>query len=416
MTICMVNTFHYRRGGDSAYALNLEEGLRARGFDVASFAMKHPDSLPSSDEDLFVEHIDYPELMRRGGIGNALRVLGNSIYNRQARENLARLLDRRPCRMAHVHAVMHHLTAAAVLELHSRELPVVWTLHDFKSVCPTTLFMREGQVCEACSGGRFYSALRYRCKRGSLGASAIVTAELYLHRAWKVYEQAALLLAPSSFLRDRVLEAGLRPKRIEVLPNFVETDRVGSEGMPGGYALYVGRVTEEKGVETLMRAAADANVALHVVGTGEAKEDLEAEAASRGWDHVTFHGHRSGAELEELYRNCSVLAVPSECRENCPMVVLEAFAAGKPVLGSRLGGLVEILDGRGVGELVEPGSVEAWSDALSRWVHDAGACREAGGRAREIAEREYSPQAHFGRLLELYEQVDAGLGQPGQIA
>lgn len=416
MTICMVNTFHYRRGGDSAYALNLEEGLRARGFDVASFAMKHPESVASSDADFFAEHIDYPELMRRGGLRSALKVMRSSIYNRQARESLARLLDRRPCRMAHVHSVMHHLTASVVLELHERQVPVVWTLHDMKSVCPTTLFMREGQVCEACSGGRFYNALRHRCKRGSWGASAIVTAELYLHRLWKVYERAELVLAPSRFLRDRVMDAGLRPKRIEVLPNFVALDGPAASSEPGGYALYVGRVTQEKGVHTLVHAAADAGIPLRVVGTGEASAALEAEAEFRGWQNVTFHGHCTGPELEELYRGCTLLAVPSECRENCPMVVLEAFAAGKPVLGSDLGGLIEMLDGRGVGELVEPGSVEAWSDALSRWVGDPRASRDAGRQARDLVEREYSAGIHFQRLLELYEEVAPGLVPSGQLA
>lgn len=409
MTLCIVNTFRYLRGGDSAYALALEQGLRDRGLDVANFAMEHPETVDSPEREYFAEQLDFPRLKAEGGLRNAVEVMRRSIYNQDARASLSRLLDARSCQAAHLHSVMHHLTASVVMELYERSIPVIWTLHDLKSVCPTTLFLREGQICEACSGGHFYNATRYRCKRGSIGASAIVTAELYLHRFWKVYERADLLLAPSRFLRDKVLESGLRPRRIEVLPNPVDTASRRPAVGDGQYVLYVGRVSREKGVGTLVEACANAGVQLRIVGTGEELEAVQARAAAIGPGQVHFEGYCSGQRLHELYQGARLVALPSECYENCPMVALEAFAFGKPVLGSALGGLVEMLEDRGVGDLVVPGSVPAWTDAISRWMSDPGQCAAAGARARHLAEGEYSPARHFDRLLEFYEAIAPGL-------
>lgn len=401
----MVNTFRYRRGGDSAYALGLEELLAAQGHEVIPFAMHHPDELPSPYARYFAPEIDYPALMQEGGLRNAWKVLSGSIHNREARAGIASLWDDHPPDLVHVHSVMHHLTASVLRECYARDLPVVWTLHDLKSVCPTSLYLREGRICEECSGGRFYNAVRHRCKRGNLGASLIVATELYLHRLWRIYEQADLLIAPSRFLRDKLLESGLKPRRIEVVPNHVATEGI-EPTPPGDYVLYVGRVSREKGVATLMEACSrGAGIPLKVAGTGELLEEFRARAEREGWRHIQFLGHRSGPELEDLYRHAAVVAVPSEAQENCPLVVLEAFAWGKPVVGSRRGGLVELLDGQGVGELVPAGEPQAWAEALSSWMADPRRCAEAGKAARALAESTYSPDVHAERIQTLYREV-----------
>ena len=403
MTICMLNTFRYRRGGDSAYALGLESLLAERGHAVLPFAMHHPEELPTEHSRNFAPEIDYPALMNQGGLRSALTVLSNSIYNRSARASLARFFDEYPIDLVHAHSVMHHLTAAVIQECYARSIPVVWTLHDLKSVCPTALYQRDGQVCEECSGGRFYNALRHRCKRGSLGASAVVTAELYLHRLWNIYEKADLLIAPSQFLRDKLIESGLKPKRIEVLHNHVNTEGIEVPREAGSYVLYVGRLSREKGVATLMEACIRAGVRLRIAGTGELREDLQAQVVVESL--VSLEGHVTGAALADLYRGAALVAVPSECQENCPLVALEAYAWGKPVLGSRLGGLVELIDDHGVGELLEPGNVDDWSSSLSRWMADPAGRLEAGRRARERAEIHFSPQDHVDQIERFYGEV-----------
>jgi glycosyltransferase involved in cell wall biosynthesis len=401
----MVNTFRYRRGGDSAYALGLEELLGERGHEVLPFAMHHPQELPTAHSAYFAPEIDYPALLNRGGIPSALKVLGSSIYNRAARASLAALLDEHAVKLVHAHSVMHHLTASVMRECYSRSIPVVWTLHDLKSVCPTSLFLRDEKICEECSGGRFYNAVRHRCKRGNFGASLIVATELYLHRMWRVYEKADLLIAPSQFLRDKLLESGLRPRRIEVLHNFVDTDQIEVPAGPGDYVLYVGRVSREKGVGTLMEACARDRIPLRIAGTGELLEGLRDRAAQQGWTNVQFAGHCTGEDLAALYRGARLVAVPSEWQENCPLVVLEAYAWGKPVLASRLGGLVELVGDQGVGQLLSPGATEEWAEIIGQWMSDPRRCREAGSVARELAESSFSPSRHVDRIEALYGEV-----------
>jgi glycosyltransferase involved in cell wall biosynthesis len=280
---------------------------------------------------------------------------------------------------------------------------VVWTLHDLKSVCPTTRMLRDGKICEQCRGGRFYRALATRCKRGSLAASAVVTAELYQHRMWRVYERAQVLIAPSAFLRDKLLEHGLHPRRIEVLPNPVEADDYGGPAGDGGYVLYVGRLDPEKGVHTLVEAAVRSHVPLKVVGSGELEAGLRRDAAAAGWPGVEFLGHRQGDELRQLFRNARLVAVPSECYENCPLVVLEAFASGKPVLASRLGGLPELVEEGRTGRLLPAGDVASWSAALTELAADPLRCAAMGAEALGIARQRHSAAAHHRRLLELYD-------------
>lgn len=407
MRILHLNTYHHLRGGDSRVMFETAAQLRAQGHEVRHFAMEHPQNVEDPDAEFFAPYVDFPELQRRGGLRNAVRVVATSIHNQRAREALGRMLDTWRPDVAHLHSVMHHLTASVVLELRERGIPIVWTLHDYKSVCPTTRLLRDGRPCEACKHGRFHQATLKRCKRDSLTASLITTVELGLHRMWRVYERADVLVAPSRFLRDKVTGMGLRPRRIEVLPNFVEVDRYDpASGVDEGYVLYVGRLSHEKGLPPLIEAMANVKgLGLRIAGTGELTESLQQRVEELGLDDVVFEGHVGGQRLADLYRGSRAVVVPSEWYENCPMVVLEAYAYGKPVVGSRLGGLVDLIDEDRTGKLVSPGDVLAWSQVLRRLSTDPATWHGMGENARYEAEEVYDAEPHMEALLEIYESV-----------
>ncbi len=406
MRILMANTYHYLRGGDSAYALGISSALEEAGHEVIPFAMQGDANLSSDAASYFAPELDYPALQEEGGLANSWKVVSNSIYNRQARRNLQRLLDERRVDIVHLHSIMHHLTASIVLECRQRDLPVVWTLHDAKACCPTTRFMRKGKICHDCAQGRFYRAVTTRCKRGSLAASAIVALELYLHRWWKIYEKADLLLAPSRFLRDLLVATGLRPRRFEVLPNFVEVGKFDPAPPDGSYALYLGRLSPEKGLETLLQAAAlEPRVPLRIVGTGEMEPYLRGQCEALGLDHLRFEGHLDGPAVRELLYGAKCLVLPSICDENCPLSVLESFAAGRPVLASRCGGIPELVEEGVTGRLVEPGSAEAIARGLKDLVERPEEWRAMGQRARAVADRSYDKGQHIETLTELYRSV-----------
>ncbi len=409
MRILIVNTYHYLRGGDSAYALGISRALEEAGHEVFPFAMQGERNLPSPYARYFAPELDYPALQREGGVGNKIKVLTHSIYNREARSRLSEYLDEIEIDIAHLHSVMHHLTASVVLELRKRGIPIVWTLHDAKSCCPTTHFQRNGQTCHACYGGRFYQAVRYRCKRGSLSASAVVATELYLHRLWKIYERAELLIAPSRFLRDTLIEAGLRPRRIEVLPNYVEAKRFQPAQDEGSYFLYLGRLSPEKGVTELVEAAVRLpHIPLRIVGGGELEASLRQRVEASGSTHITVEGPVPPEQVTDILRGARALILPSRCDENCPLVVLEAFAAGRPVIASSRGGIPELVNPGKTGLLVSDASVESWTQILESGWNDPAGLQRMGSRGREIISRRYDRSAHLEALLELYRSVLGG--------
>jgi glycosyltransferase involved in cell wall biosynthesis len=406
MRILMANTYHYLRGGDSAYALGISSALEEEGHEIIPFAMQGDANLPSDASTYFTPELDYPALQKEGGLANSWRVVSNSIYNRQARRSLSRLLDENRIDLVHLHSIMHHLTASIVLECRKRGLPVVWTLHDAKACCPTTRFMREGRVCHDCTGGRFYRAVTTRCKRGSLAASTIVALELYLHRWLRVYERADLLLAPSRFLRDLLVETGLRPRRFEVVANFVDVADFDPAPSSGGYALYLGRLSSEKGLDILLQAASmERRVPLRIAGTGEMEGQLKEQCRQLGLEHVRFEGHVDGARVRDLLHGAQCLVLPSVCDENCPLSVLESFAAGRAVLASRSGGVPELVTDGETGRLVTPGVVEELAGALSELVEDREAWMRMGENARKKAEKNFDRSRHVETLLGLYHEV-----------
>jgi len=409
----MANTYHYLRGGDSAYALGISSALREEGHEVIPFAMQGEANLPSQYSSYFTPELDYPALQAEGGAANAWKVVSNSIYNRDARRNFARLLDENPVDLVHLHSIMHHLTASIVLECRQRGIPIVWTLHDAKACCPTTRFIREGRVCHDCAGGRFYRAVTTRCKRGSIAASTIVALELYLHRWWRIYERADLLLAPSRFLRELLVKTGLRAHRFEVLPNYVDLSSFDPAPGAGDYALYVGRLSYEKGLEVLLEAASrERRIPLRIAGSGELERSLRQRCRESGLDQVRFEGHVDGERVRELLRGASCLVLPSVWDENCPISVLEAFAAGRPVLATRGGGVPELVSEGETGRLVEKGNAGQLAGALATLVEEPELWQRMGQRAREEAERRFDRGAHLDALLAHYQEVLENRNRP----
>ncbi len=406
MRILMANTYHYLRGGDSAYALGISSALEQEGHQVIPFAMKGDANFASDFAPYFTPELDYPAMQAEGGLTNSWRVVSNSIYNRRARRNLSRLLDEHQVDLVHLHSIMHHLTASIVLECRQRGIPIVWTLHDAKACCPTTRFMREGRVCHDCAQGRFYRAVTTRCKRGSLAASAIVAFELYLHRWWRIYERANLLLAPSRFLRDLLVNTGLRPHRFEVLPNYVDVAGFDPAQGSGEYALYVGRLSPEKGLDVLLKAAArEPRMPLRIAGSGEMEGQLRQECRERGLANVHFEGHVDQRRVKELLHDARCLVLPSIWDENCPISILEAFAAGRAVLASRSGGVPELVSQGETGRLVEPGRVGPLAVALKELVEAPDEWVRMGQKAREQAELRFDASTHLDSLLGYYEEV-----------
>jgi glycosyltransferase involved in cell wall biosynthesis len=398
MKVLLANKFFFRNGGSEVVLFQERDFLLAAGHEVVDFSMRDTRNLPSPCSEHFVENHDY---RGAGGAGVKIRTALSLVHSFEAVGRIKRLIRETRPDLVHCHNIYHQLTPSIIGAAKDMGVPVVLTLHDSKPVCPTYNRLREGKPCSECLGGDFSRVLRHRCADGSLGKSALLFLEASVQRWLGNYEKVDAFIAPSQFMKEAIshrVPAG----RVSVLYNGVDTKGIEAASGDEGYALYLGRLSQEKGVETLLRAheAADGGWALHVAGTGPLEPDLRARYAQ-----ARFLGHLSGEALAVAIKGAALIVVPSECYENCPMSVLEAMAHGKAVVASRMGGIPELVADGETGMLFEAGD-SAQLGALLDQLMGAPELRRAMGRAaRARAEAMFSMERHNAGLMEIYREV-----------
>ncbi len=399
-----LNSYHYRRGGADMVYLEHDALFRSMGWQTAFMAMHHPSNQPSEWDAYFVDELQYGHSY--GTLSKAAMAL-KVIYSVEARRKLAALLDAFRPDIAHSHNLYHHLSPSVLPLLKERGIPTVLTAHDLKLACPAHTMLAHDGICERCRGGNFMHAVKHRCVKNQLGVSALVALESWLHRVSGIYRKNLdRIVVPSRFYRDKFVEWGWAAQQLEYLPNFVKVDEFSPRYEPGRYFVYFGRLSYEKGVGTLLRAARLAGMKLVVMGDGELADQVR-EAQEGGAD-IDYLGRRSGAALLEVVAGSRGIVLPSEWYENAPMSVLEAFALGKPAIGARIGGIPEMVREGVSGLLFESGNAEDLARAM-RTLAEMPDSEVAGlGRsARALVEAEYSLARYRERMLELYSALGA---------
>ena len=403
--ILQIQTYHFYRGGDSTYMFNLSRLLESRGHEVVHFAMQHPDNLPSPYAEHFVSEIDFPALLERPTPAAALRVLCRSIHSREARRKIARLIEETKPDIAHIHNLHAHLTTSILSPLKRAGIPIVWTLHDYKLVCPNSDLLSGDEICERCIPNRFHHIVLRRCKKGSLGASSFAMLTALYDRLTRVPSRVDRFIAPSRFLEGKMVQGGFDQERIRWLPNFVDTEDCGS-APEGNYFLYFGRLSHEKGIDILIRATARLGRGrLLILGDGPERPKLERLAEEQGSCGIEFLGHRSMEELKAILCGAQFVVLPSRWYENLPFSVMEAFAAGRPVVASDLGGIPEMVDDGVNGFLFPAGDEEALAGRMATLLDSPELRKEMGQKGREKALELYNAEYHYGRIMEIYREL-----------
>jgi glycosyltransferase involved in cell wall biosynthesis len=304
--------------------------------------------------------------------------------------------------IAHVHNTWFSLSPSVIAALDRAGVPVVVTLHNFRLVCVNALLFRDGHPCEDCVGTHPWRGVRHRCYRGSAVASTAVATATATNRALGTWHRhVRLFLALNEFARDRFIRGGLPAHKILVKPNFV-SDPGPRDAPPSSspVVLYVGRLASEKGVMVLLeawRALGPTNLELVIIGDGHPRTQLERRAPPG----VSFKGWLPPEEVRRWMLQSRALVLPSVGYEGQPMAVLEALAAGLPVLASRTGGNVELLEPQGPAWLVTPGVPAAWARAL-RALEDGALVDEVGARAHRLYEQRFTEQIGSRLLEEAY--------------
>ncbi|MFX0125918.1 MAG: glycosyltransferase family 4 protein [Candidatus Hodarchaeota archaeon] len=408
MKILYLNNFNYRRGGSENVFLDEAKVMEAHGHAVHIFAREHVENLPSKYDRYFPKAMFTTSLKPTiSGLRNLLQLF----YSWEAKRRLASMLQDIRIDVAHAHNIYGRLTTSVLDLLSERNVPILMTLHDYKLICPNYKLMFRGQICEDCKSGKFYMAMRNRCHKDNLIASAIYACETYFNERFQKYRKnVRFLIAPSLFMKAKFIEFDWPEEQIEYVPNFLFLSEFEPQFIPGNYFLYFGRLSSEKGIVTLINAfmkIKSENVKLLIVGEGPIRSQLEELASDDS--RILFTGYLSGNILKDTTRNSLAVIVPSEWYENAPISILEALAFGKPVVGSRIGGIPEMIDDGVNGYLFEPPNVDDLREKLELVLsmpHKH--ISEMGQAARKTVERGYNAELHYERLMEIYYRV---LGQ-----
>ncbi|MCP4991076.1 MAG: glycosyltransferase family 4 protein [Colwellia sp.] len=402
MEILSINKYYWKKGGSESVFFNEKEMLESVGHTVIPFSMQSPQNEESKYSKYFVSEVDYT----KPGLKNRVTSASKIIYSFEAKRKMEQLLSNHQPDISHFHIFQHQISPSIFGPLRKHNIPIVLTLHDLKPICPNYKMYVDGRVCEECKGRKFINCFKNRCTKGSTLGSLISTIEMYLHYAMGYYQGVDHYIAVSEFYRDKMIEYGFSPEKITYLPNYIDASEYQPDGTDNGYMLYFGRLSEEKGISVLLEAAKSLpDVPVYIVGSGPLEESLKQKATDEGLDNVKFCGFKAGAELKKLLMEATAVVVPSEWYENCPMTILEAFAAGKPVIGSNIGGIPELIEEGVDGFTFPPGDQAALAEKITLIWEDRSKAREMGMQGRQKIEEKFNAEAHYDGLISIYESV-----------
>jgi glycosyltransferase involved in cell wall biosynthesis len=404
MKILLINKFLYPKGGDAISTLTTGRILIDHGQEISYWGMDHPDNPDYPFREYFVANVNYEAA---GGLSVKGRAVMNILYSFEARKKISAVLERVKPDVVHLHNFAHQISPSILYEFNKNNIPVVMTMHDYKLVCASYSMLVDGKPCEKCMWGKYYHCGLNKCTKGSLFKSMVNVAEMYLHhKLLHVYDKIDLYISPSRFLKDKVEEMGLNGE-VAYLPNCVDVD-----GFEPGYdwqeksIVYVGRISHEKGFETLIDAVKDiGEIKLKIIGDGPLKGFLEDKIRKEGIGNVAFLGYRTGKTLHDEIRRSMFLVIPSEWYENNPMTVIEAFALGKPAVGARIGGIPELVRDWETGLTYTSGDVEDLHEKITLMLENKDRISQMGKNARILVEKELNAEVHYRNLMKIYQKA-----------
>ena len=391
MKILLIHNHYQEPGGEDVVFAQERQLLQSHGHEVVTYQRSNSEI---------------------GGYSPArwLGIPKRAVWAEDSRQDVLRLIQREKPAIVHVHNTFIQISPSIFSACQEAGVPVIQTLHNFRLLCPAATFFRHGKVCEECLES-LWNSVSHGCYRDSKPETAIAALMLAIHRRWRTWDDITGFITLTRFAQKKFANAGFPENKIHVKPNFISPDP-GEKTGDNGFAVYVGRLAQEKGLKTLLHACRQlpTHVSLHIFGDGPLRSLLERQANHEGLMNVTFRGRVSRAEAQCAIKQARCVVLPSECYENFPMVVVEAFACGTPVICSRLGAMEEIVADNITGLHFTAGDSEDLARKLSWMLARPGDARAMGSTARREFERSYTAESNYATLMRIYQQEANGRG------
>lgn len=386
MNILLANKFYYRRGGDCIYMLNLEQLLKEHGHKVAVFAMDYPENIETPWKQYFPQNM------------SKLMAFTRPFGSAEVKAKFNKLLDDFKPEIVHLNNIHTHLSPIIAELAHNRGIKVVWTLHDYKLLCPRYDCLRNGNdICELCFNGEKSSCKTYKCMKGSTLASLIGYKEATIWNRKRLEACTDVFICPSKFMLQKMTQGGFNSKKLVPLYNFIDINKCQKDTYDKeNYYCYVGRLSHEKGVKTLIKAAQKLPYKLVIIGGGPLSDELKNETTNA---NIEFVGYKQWDEIKEIVSKARFSVIPSEWYENNPLSVIEAQCLGTPVLGARIGGIPELIENGVTGMTFESRNVNDLTSKLeAMWQHTF--------NYKEIAltsQKRYNSESYYQSILKIYQ-------------
>lgn len=403
MKIIMVNKFFHVVGGSETYYFALKRLLEAKGHEVIDFSMKDDSNVSSPYENYFVENVDYKNM---GGIVKKIKAGVNIIYSKEAKTKFEQLvIDTKPD-LIHLHLFQHQISPSILSVIKKYNIPTVYTAHELKMICPNYRMFQNGQICERCKGGKYYNCALNKCLKGSLAMSIITTLEGYYHKIRKSYDSVDVIITPSNFYKKKFEEFGVSSDRVIHISNFLDSQKpeINKASDSEQYYLYFGRLSEEKGLLTLLEAFKECGQKLYIAGTGEMESQIIQYIEIHNINNIKLLGFKSGSELKDLVGNSRAVILTSEWYENGPYSAIEALQLGRPILGTEIGGIPELVKENGY--LFKKGDAKELAACVKKM--EAATLEEYESMKKAsllLFEQEYTAENHYKKLVEAYKKA-----------
>lgn len=412
MRILIVNYRYFISGGPEKYMFNVKKLLEQYGHEVIPFSVHSNKNEETEYSKYFVEPIGgkdatYFEEVRKTP-KSIWQMLTRSIYSVEVRKAIQKEIREVKPDLVYIIHFVNKLSPSVIIGAKKMGLPVVLRLSDYFLLCPRFDFMYKKKVCEECLLHGYRSCIKKRCVKNSLFASSVRVFSMKVHNLFHIYKNVDAFITPSEFLKKKLVTNGFEEEKIACIPTFTTSRSEVGKPQIGTYGLYFGRITEEKGVETVIRAYEKLpDYPVKIMGDDTTNEAIRLKqyVADKGLNNIKFLGFKAGKKLEEMIKGARFVLIPSIWYDNLPNTALEAFQYSKPVLASDIGSLPElVIDGYN-GYLFEPGNAEELAQKI-KLFDDESRVVYMGGNSRIRLADKFSPQSHYDALINVF--ISAG--------
>ena len=396
MRILLVNKFHYLNGGSEKYYFELGKLLKEHGNEVAYFSMKDDRNIKTGDKEYFVEKIDL-------NTGSKLKAL-DVIYSKENYKKMQEAIDDFKPDIVHLNNFQRQLSASIVDCCKKNNIPMVLTAHDMQAICPASAMLYKGKICEDCIEKGYSSCIKKSCIKDSKLKSILGVLEAKYYRKNSIYSKIDFIITPSEFLKKQLIKGKIKYKRIETIYNFVIDSNKEKNTKDEGYAFYFGRLSVEKGILNVLKAIKQLdNGKLIIAGDGPEKEKIEKFITENNLeDRVEMVGYLKQEQVKEYIKKSRFVVVPSIWYENCPYSILETMEIGKPIIGSKIGGIPELIEDRENGFVYEYNNTDELAEKMKILFDDSEKANQQGKMTRKLYKEKYSENIYYNKILKIY--------------